>query len=64
MKDQLFHSNPLFSSNNILEIWGQNYINYIILFSSVNPSTGKSLLYFMIGLHFQEAYVGMKVAGL
>ena len=27
-------------------------------------SSGKSLLYFMIGLHFQETYIGMKLAGL
>ena len=29
-----------------------------IFFSSVNPSTGKSLLYFIIGLHFPETYIG------
>ena len=39
-------------------------LHWKIFFSSVNPSTGKSLLYFMTGLHFQETYIGMKLAGL
>ena len=34
-----------------------------MLFSSANLSTEKSFLYLMIGLHFQETYIGMKLAG-
>ena len=61
-KGILFHSSPLFSSDNILKFGGK--ITLKIFFSSVNPSTGKSLLYFMIGLHSQETYIGMKLAVL
>ena len=60
-KDQLFHSSPFFFSNNIFKFGDKITLENIIL--SVNPLTGKSLLYFMIGLHFQEIYVD-KLAGL
>ena len=60
-KDQLFHSSPLFSSNNILKFGDKITLENI--FSSVNLSTDKSLLYLMIDLHSQETYIAMKLAG-
>ena len=62
LKDQLFYSSPLFSWNNILK-FGNKITLENILCSSVNLSTGKSLLYLKIGLHSQEIYIGMKHAG-
>ena len=60
-KDQLFHSSPLFSSNIILKFGDKITLENI--FSSVNLSAEKSLLYLMIDLLSQETYIGMKLAG-
>ena len=60
-KDQLFHSSPLFSSNNILKFGDKITLENILFVSkSINrqvPST------FNDWLHFQETYIGMKLAG-
>ena len=61
-KDQLFHSNPLFSSNNILKFGDENRSENILFVSkSINRQVPFVIL---IGLHFQETYIGMKFAGL
>ena len=57
-KDQLLHSSPLFSANNILK--SKTYIK--IFFLSVNQSTDKCFLYFTIDLHFPEICTDMKLA--
>ena len=46
-KDQLFHSSPLGDK--------------ITFVSSVKQSKCKCLLYFMIGLNFQESYAGYEI---
>ena len=61
-KDQLFHSSPFFSSNNILK-FGDKITLENILF--VSKSISRQIpLYFMTGLLFQETCIGMKLAGL
>ena len=60
-KDQLFHSSPLFSSNNILK-FGDKITSENILFISKSINR-QALLYLMIGLHSQETYIGMKLVG-
>ena len=65
-KDQLFHSSPLFSICNIFT-FGNKILLENIIFVSKSISRQiyhTSLLYFMIGLYFQETYIGMKLAGL
>ena len=61
-KAQLFHSNPHLSLNNNLKL-GDKITSENIPFVSKSINR-PSLLYFMIGLHFQETYIGMKLAGL
>ena len=60
-KDQLFHSSPVFSSNNICKICDRIKSGNILF---VSKSSCKCPQYFMIGLHFQETYIGMKFACL
>ena len=56
----LFHSSPLFSSNNILKFGGKITLKSILFISkSINRQVP-----FMIGLHSQETYIGMKLAVL
>ena len=50
------------SSSNIFLKFGDRITLENILF--LNPSTGKSFLYFMIGLHFQKSSISMEFAGL
>ena len=61
-KDQLFHSSPYFSENNILK-FGHKITLENILF--VNKSIDRQVPpIFMIGLHFQEICVDAKLPGL
>ena len=65
-KDQLFHSSSLFSISNIFTFGNKILLENVIFVSkSISRQiyhTG--LLYFMIGLYFQETYIGMKLAEL
>ena len=63
LKNQLFHSNPLSSENNILK-FGDKITLEKVFFLSINQSIDKSLPYFLIGLHFQEIYIDAKLATL
>ena len=60
-RDQLFHSSPLFSSNNILKFGDKITLENILFVSkSINRKVSSTL---MIGLHFQKRYIGMKLGG-
>ena len=61
-KDQLFHSSPLFSENNILKFIDK--ITLEIYFLSINQLIDKCLPNVMIDLHFQGICTDMKLAGL
>ena len=53
---------PTFIINDFIKFGDQITLENIVL--SVNKSTDKCLPYFMIGLHFQETYVDLKLADL
>ena len=61
-KDQLFHSSPLFSENNILKFIDKITLENILL---VNRSINRQVHpIFMISLHFQGICTDTKLAGL
>ena len=65
-KDQLFHSCPLFSSNNIVKLCDKITLENILFVSkSVNRQV-PSIFYILhiLVYIFQETYIGTKLAGL
>ena len=61
-KDQLFHSSPLFSENNILKFTDKITLENILF---VNKSINRQVPPIFYGcLHFQGICTDMKLAGL
>ena len=58
-KDQLFYSSPLFFKNNILNFGDNTTLENIFL--SIAQSVSKYFPYFVIGLHFQDICIGIKL---